>query len=483
MIVKFHARGTGKGTGPVDYLLGKDRQRAESRLLRGNPDDIVAIIDSSPYAKAYTSGVLSFSEADLPEPDKEKLITNFEKALLPGLDADQYACLWVEHRDKGRLELNFVVPNIELQSGKRLQPWFAPADKPRIDAWKTVINTQLGLHDPSDPLNRRTLCTPRDLPAHKQTAAQSITDGLLNLVSAGEVRSRQDVIRSLENTGFTIARETRSSISIADPEGGRNIRLKGMIYERDFKFGEGVRGEIQAAGRRYREESAERVRAARAVYQRGAEIKRGENQRRHQRPGPEAFTVRAPELVMAPADRDHRDDRLLGRNLVSGASDIRQLEDDRQTEAGDRADARPGWKPDLDHLRGQREEMSRDRHEGGFLRGSQPVHDTEGVLNHDRTGKTVTERVRAAAERLRDAFEGMGERLRQYGADVLHYARGERADNQPGTALERSGAEFERAAAPVSAMIAGELARREALELELQRQKQLKRPYNGPKMG
>ncbi|WP_455815745.1 hypothetical protein, partial [Pseudomonas graminis] len=117
MIVKFHARGTGKGAGPVDYLLGKDRQRPESRLMRGNPDDIVAIIDSSPYAKAYTSGVLSFSEADLPEPDKEKLITHFEKALLPGLDADQYACLWVEHRDKGRLELNFVVPNIELQSG------------------------------------------------------------------------------------------------------------------------------------------------------------------------------------------------------------------------------------------------------------------------------------------------------------------------------------------------------------------------------
>ncbi|WP_434221106.1 hypothetical protein, partial [Klebsiella pneumoniae] len=39
-------------------------------------------------------------------------------------DRDQYACLWVEHRDKGRLELNFVIPNIELQSGKRLQPYF-----------------------------------------------------------------------------------------------------------------------------------------------------------------------------------------------------------------------------------------------------------------------------------------------------------------------------------------------------------------------
>ena len=27
MIVKFHARGVGRGSGPIDYLLGKDRDR------------------------------------------------------------------------------------------------------------------------------------------------------------------------------------------------------------------------------------------------------------------------------------------------------------------------------------------------------------------------------------------------------------------------------------------------------------------------
>ena len=36
MIVKFHARGTGKGSGPVDYLLGKDRARVDAKLLRGD---------------------------------------------------------------------------------------------------------------------------------------------------------------------------------------------------------------------------------------------------------------------------------------------------------------------------------------------------------------------------------------------------------------------------------------------------------------
>ena len=64
MIVKFHPRGSGRGSGPVDYLLGRDRQREGATLDRGDPAVIMALIDSSPYAKKYTSGVLSFAEAD-----------------------------------------------------------------------------------------------------------------------------------------------------------------------------------------------------------------------------------------------------------------------------------------------------------------------------------------------------------------------------------------------------------------------------------
>lgn len=233
MIVKFHARGVGRGSGPVDYLLGQEREREGATLDRGDPALIEALIDSSPYAKRYTSGVLSFQEVDLPRDIKDKLMDSFEKALLPGLDADQYACLWVEHLDKGRLELNFVVPNVELLSGKRLQPYFDRADRPRIDAWKTVINAQLGLHDPDDPLNKRALVTPRDLPAAKLDAAQAITDGLLSLAAAGELADRSAVVATLEGAGFKVVRETRKSISIADPEGGRNIRLKGALYEQN----------------------------------------------------------------------------------------------------------------------------------------------------------------------------------------------------------------------------------------------------------
>lgn len=274
MIVKFHARGVGRGSGPVDYLLGPQRDREGATLDRGDPGLIEALIDSSPYAKKYTSGVLSFQEADLPREDKDKLMDSFERALLPGLDRDQYACLWVEHRDKERLELNFVIPNIELLSGKRLQPYFDRADRPRIDAWKVVVNAQLGLHDPDDPLNKRALMTPSNLPKAKQDAAQAITDGLLSLAAAGELADRGDVVATLKKHGFEVVRETRKSISIADPEGGRNIRLKGALYEQDFRAGQDLRRELEAAGERYRNEREERVRAARESYSRGVGIKR-----------------------------------------------------------------------------------------------------------------------------------------------------------------------------------------------------------------
>lgn len=44
-----------------------------------------------------------------------------------------------------------------------------------IDAWHTIVNGRLGLHDPNAPENRRALVTPSALPEAKQEAAQTIT--------------------------------------------------------------------------------------------------------------------------------------------------------------------------------------------------------------------------------------------------------------------------------------------------------------------
>ncbi|MBZ3672439.1 hypothetical protein JT305_10590 [Salmonella enterica subsp. enterica serovar Senftenberg] len=65
MIVKFHpgARWWCRSGG---LPAGKDRQREGATVLQGKPEEVRELIDASPYAKKYTSGVLSFAEAELP---------------------------------------------------------------------------------------------------------------------------------------------------------------------------------------------------------------------------------------------------------------------------------------------------------------------------------------------------------------------------------------------------------------------------------
>ena len=498
MIVKFHPRGRGGGAGPVDYLLGKDRQREGATVLQGKPEEVRELIDASPYAKKYTSGVLSFAEAELPPGQREQIMASFERVLMPGLDKDQYSILWVEHTDKGRLELNFLIPNTELLTGKRLQPYYDRADRPRIDAWQTVVNGRLGLHDPNAPENRRLLVTPSALPKTKLEAAQAITRGLLALASSGELKTREDVTGALTAAGFEVVRTTKNSISIADPDGGRNIRLKGAIYEQSFNASEGLRAAIESAAEEYWRDAESRILRARAVCQSGTERKREENQRRHPRPRAEyergdgekpaeraadgrADMAHHPDGVSA-ADRHERE-----HSVVAGAADNRQLHDPSPAGGRPGEDERENMGCELPE-RQQRPvpgaaegSESRNRLDSGQREAERGEAGT-GVEQNDRAGKAVAERIRAATAGLLAKAGRMGERLRGMAEHVWAYATGERGAERARVGLEHAGAEFKRAAAPlVRELNAIELRQREneyqkTLELERQPQK----TYRGP---
>jgi hypothetical protein len=319
MIVKIHSRGRGGGKGPVQYLLGKDGQREDARLDRGNPAEVIDIIDGLKFAQKYTSGVLSFAEKDLPEPVKREIMDNFEKTLFPGLDQDQYSVLWVQHLDKGRLELNFVVPNVELLSGKRLAPYYDRADRVRVNAFKTICNAQYELADPDDPLRRRTLTTPNDLPAKIAEAQELITDGLLNLASSGQIKNREDIINTLEKQGFSIARVTKKSISIKNPSGepnARNIRLKGALYSDNFSYGPSVQREVEEAGKRYKERVGERLSEAKQTHNGAIEIKREYHCKRFSRPEKNNIGVQQDRVVAA--------DSVLFRGINIGGDLVQQ---------------------------------------------------------------------------------------------------------------------------------------------------------------
>lgn len=340
MIVKFFNRGKGRGSGAIDYLLGKNRDRPQAKLLRGHPDETAAIIDGSLYAKKYTSGVLSFEESNITETMKRQIMDSFEECLFAGLDPNQYNCLWVEHRDKGRLELNFVIPNIELLSGKRLQPYFHAADHKRVDAWRTIQNLQYGLSDPDDPAKRRNLTYAKDLPKSAQEAQQAITDGLMSLIQAGAIHDRTDIIRTLENAGFKISRTTAHSISLENPEQGkRNIRLKGALYEENFRFGADFSAELRARSENHRATNQARLERATNSYSVGIEKKRAEHNRRY--PNARATNEHLDSQIL-PYEFDFSSDWvssavgsefLFGQNLVSNSQGI-SIHDPREPKIG-----------------------------------------------------------------------------------------------------------------------------------------------------
>lgn len=415
MIIKIHSRGIGAGRGPVDYLLGKDRDRQDARLDRGDPEQMIQLIDSTNFAQKYTSGVLSFAERDLDEQQKQQIMDSFERALLPGLDKDQYSVLWVQHQDKDRLELNFVVANVELQSGKRLQPYYDRADRPRLNVWKDLINDHYNLKDPNDPLNKRELCTPNDLPRTKIQACEAITNGLLSVAERGELKNRDDVVKTLENAGFEIARTTKKSISIKNPEGGQNIRLKGAIYEQDFRFGKELRADIERASEAYRADRSNRIQESRATLNRLTERKRESNQLRYPRTEQAVTASYVKNLEHRSHSRDYSPFADVGHPSLSKPQNRQERRLDSAAASHDSTIGERRGQLENSELLGRQKTQTHvhtDEHQSREL--ERWLSSANGVLIDDRTRKALTSSLRTDTA----ATEAEGSRFIQ---DVRDY--------------------------------------------------------------
>jgi hypothetical protein len=279
MIVKFFPHSKGKGSKPINYFLGNEKNREFARVLSGDPVVTEHLINATKYEHKYKSGVLSFTERadEISEADKFKIMRDFEKTLFPGLDPDQYDILWIEHSDKdidannpvGRLELNFLIPCQELRTGKRLQPYYAAADKARVNAWKNIINREIRtisgepLTDPNAPNRKRKVhnyigainrpspydITPKrtkskdDLDTSSRDALrESINQHMLAMLSAsGRLDDQKAVVHELTTgLGLTLERIAPTSITIShrackDINGKpQRVRLEGGIYRKDF---------------------------------------------------------------------------------------------------------------------------------------------------------------------------------------------------------------------------------------------------------
>lgn len=292
MILKMNRKSRGK-KGVVEYLLNERETEGTAITLRGNPEITKNLIKTNERKHKYLSGGLMFAEEEhINENQKNEIMDAFEDVLFTGLDSNQYHVLWVKHHDKGRLELNFVVPRIELDTGKDLDLYSHKRDLPLLDMWKNGINAKYNLVDPNDPNRARTTSERTKSARASGTIVanrKTLDETLHQLVSEGHIKSRIQMLELLEQSGYQITRCNSESISVKhDDIGKKALRLKGGIYNEHFKS----LGSIETISTKRKQKVGEHTSQTpyreigeyREVYLRYLQTRTNRHKKRYQRP-------------------------------------------------------------------------------------------------------------------------------------------------------------------------------------------------------
>ncbi len=129
-------------------------------LVRGDPRATARIVNASPFAWKYSSGVLSFAPGDkLNECEQQQVMEEFEEVLFPGFSRDRFSVCWIRHEHTERLELHFLAARTDLETRKSYNP-APPGSRRLFDTFRDKINAQYGLASPSDPARARSVRVP-----------------------------------------------------------------------------------------------------------------------------------------------------------------------------------------------------------------------------------------------------------------------------------------------------------------------------------
>ncbi|MCQ2626251.1 relaxase/mobilization nuclease domain-containing protein [Helicobacter pylori] len=260
MLVKFWGinQGGGDGDGSVNYLLNERVKQGTAKVLKGDANLTKSLLLSLTQKHKACVGCLSFEESNIDESLKYELMESFENALLTESMQNRYNILWVEHTDKGRLELNFVIPRIDLITQKAFTPYYHSADITRIDIWKDYTNLKHAFTNPKDLEKQNTIQhhntkTPqgKELLETYEKLDKLIQDNLGKLFN-----SRADIINFLKDNQCEVTRQGKDYISVKLPNEPKAKRLKGFYYHETFRTIADIRNQLSEA--RQRESQRER---------------------------------------------------------------------------------------------------------------------------------------------------------------------------------------------------------------------------------
>ncbi len=256
MINVINENGTGSIADAINYLKSdfdhkNVRRSVKPRDFAGSAEECLVAADSIERKHKYVSGTLSFRDGEKPtDAQLQKIVDAFRKTFMAGLEPGvNYVDYWNIHEDKGNIELNYVIPLVELTTSRQMNP-FPPgkAKEDFKDAFDAYINHQMGYDQVvPDPIKASESKFERKiLPKSNSKSADEfrknkptkdeVSDCVAHQIINGKISNRQQLCDFLENFG-EITRINDKFISLKPYGSEKAFRLKGPVYEygADFK--------------------------------------------------------------------------------------------------------------------------------------------------------------------------------------------------------------------------------------------------------
>ena len=235
MICQVFDNGTDASGSEVDYNMNQELHENSVTVWKGDPRFTKSLIKRNKNTWRYTSGVLSFSEPNLPRKAKHEIMSLFEKTIVPGFNLNQYDILWNEHLTHNRLELHWIIPRVELSSGKSMSVYSHEKDFKKKDFFQSYINARYGLTSPVKLLYGLTQ-KPRkyNIEDDRDILASSIHENVIQEIENGRVNNRNELIEYLKSRNLSIKGKNKGSITVIATNNLEPVMLKGPIYS--YKF-------------------------------------------------------------------------------------------------------------------------------------------------------------------------------------------------------------------------------------------------------
>jgi hypothetical protein len=251
MLIKYLNKGRGDAQEAADYLMGdcdwSGEKRKEVSVLYGSPNLVAKVANSLTSPNVYTSGVVAWAVTDKPT-DQQILEAMYLWRLLAfaGLDLERFCHCEVLHRDyDGGAHVHMLVARVDLETGKCFNP-APPRWERTFGTMQDLLNHKYGWADPNDPMRARLLQPGPRVYVDKSRQRQGlklepdqrgeIHKKVINGIKEGEVTNRSSMIGYIESYGYEVVHTGKNYISIKNPDGGYNIRLKGSLYLKDRMF-------------------------------------------------------------------------------------------------------------------------------------------------------------------------------------------------------------------------------------------------------